>query len=144
VEEYQPTLEENPASEDLDVVSEGLEAYNVAQTGVDDARRLAIFVRDAAGRIVGGLFGMTSWGWMFVDYLWLEEALRGRGYGRRLMAMAEAEAVARGCRQALLNTMSFQAPDFYLELGYEEVAVLEGFAGPHRRHYLKKTLVHEP
>jgi hypothetical protein len=36
--------------------------------------------------------------------------------------------------------MSFQAPDFYRKLGYQEYAVLERFPAPHRRHYFMKDL----
>ncbi len=54
--------------------------------------------------------------------------------------MAEQEALARGCRNVLVDTMSFQAPGFYRRLGYEEFGVLEGFPGPHSRHFFRKSL----
>ena len=140
MDEYQLALEESPAPEDVERVRAGLHRYNLAQTGADDARPLTIFLRDEAGQIVGGLTGMTFWGWLAIDRLWIHEDARGRGYGARMVRLAEEEALSRGCRNVLLDTMSFQAPEFYRKLGYEEFGVLAGFAGPHARHYFRKSL----
>ena len=137
---HQLSLESNPDPGDVEAIRAGLRAHNVARTGADDARPLVIILRDEAGTVVGGLTGTTFWGWLAIERLWIDEAARGRGYGARMVRMAEVEAVARGCRQVLLDTMSFQAPEFYRKLGYEEFGVLEGFAGQHSRHYFRKTL----
>ncbi len=138
--EYRLSVEDNPTADDLEVVSKGLEAYNVGRMGREDSRRLAIFLRDEAGQIVGGLTGWTWWDCCAIDELWIAEQARGREYGTRMVEQAEQEARARGCHQIILTTMSFQAPDFYRKLGYEEHAVLDGFAGAHRRHYFRKSL----
>ena len=140
MDEYQLALEDAPAPEDVELVRAGLRQFNLARTRADDARPLMVFLRGPAGQVVGGLTGMTFWGWLAIDHLWVREDARGRGYGARLVQMAEEEAVARGCRRALLDTMSFQAPEFYRKLGYQEFGVLEGFAGPHSRHYFQKAL----
>jgi GNAT superfamily N-acetyltransferase len=134
------TVEDSAEGDDIETVRRQLHAHNVAQTGVDDARPLTILLRDDTGQVVGGLCGHTFWGWLAIELLWVHESLRGQGHGSGLVVKAEQEAIARGCRQVLLDTMSFQAPDFYRRLGYEEFGVLEGFAGHHKRHYLKKTL----
>ena len=134
------TVDESPSPDDVEAVNRGLDAYNAARTGTDDARKVGIFLRDETGQIVGGLCGWTWWGWLSIDTLWLDEAARGRGYGTRLVQQAEDLARARGCRHVILNTMSFQAPDFYRKLGYTEYATLDGFAGPHRRHHFTKVL----
>ena len=68
-----------------------------------------------------------------MDLLWVREDLRGRGYGKRLLQAAEA--VKRGCRHALLDTMSFQAPLFYERQGYVLYGVLDDFPGEHQRRY---------
>lgn len=134
------TLEDNPAEADIREIGRALSAHNAAATGDDAHRRLAVFLRDRSGGLVGGLVGMTFWGWLAIDLFWVAEGLRGRGYGSRLLAMAEAEAVRRGCTRALLDTLSFQAPRFYLARGYEVFGELDGFPGEHRRFYLTKRL----
>lgn len=39
--------------------------------------------------------------------------------GGRLLDVAEEEARRRGCEYACVDTMSFQAPDFYIRHGYQ-------------------------
>ena len=77
---------------------------------------------------------------MYVQFLWVREDLRGRGYGKRLLLEAEGEATARGCRQSLLNTHSFQAPKFYQKLGYEVIGVAEDYPVRHQDMHLRKIL----
>lgn len=81
------------------------------------------FERD--GVLLGGLVGRTLRGWLYVDNLALPQSELGGGHGTRLLAMAEAEAVARGCVGSFLNTDAFQAPGFYEKLGYTEFGRLE-------------------
>jgi len=74
--------------------------------------------------IRGGLLGHIWGGWHHVTDLWLDEGARGEGLGRKLVETAEAEARADGCRYVHLDSHSFQAPDFYKKLGYEEFSRL--------------------
>jgi hypothetical protein len=57
--------------------------------------------------------------------------------------MAEAEARKRGCSRAILNTYSFQAPDFYRKFGYRIVATIAGLPEGHQEHTLVKDLTLE-
>lgn len=64
----------------------------------------------------------------------------GKVVGRALMLEAEREAVRRGCTQAFLETLSFQALGFYEKLGYTVFSRLDGFP-PGGAHYaMRKTL----
>src|SRR5688500_19117287 len=97
------TLTSKPAPEDLKVLGEGLMAYNDASVGPANRVLLAAFLRNADGNVVGGLSGYTGWGWLYVQWLWLAEEVRGAGWGERLLRSAEAEAVARGCHGAYID-----------------------------------------
>lgn len=121
-------------------LSDRITEYNMETTGVTDGRGLTITVRDAEGEIAGGLAGFTWGGMCKVRLLWVRADARGRGLGSRLMAMAESEARARNCRQMLLETHSFQAPDFYQALGFRIVGTVENYPDGHRYYMLAKRL----
>ena len=139
---YEITFEENASADDLQVIDEGLEAHTRELFSDKSRTSIAFFVRDESGNIVGGVNGnYGTFGWLYVNALWVDEKLRGRGFGRELMKKIEAEAIKHGVKNAFLNTMSFQAPEFYKRLGYEVFGVLEDFPGEHSRIFLRKRLV---
>jgi GNAT superfamily N-acetyltransferase len=138
--DYKISLEENPSEMDIAAVREGLRSFNQSHAPGENYRPLEIFLRDADGRVSGGLLGDTYWGWLHVGILWLEEKKRSQGYGSRLLAAAEEEALRRGCRHAHLDTMSFQALPFYKKHGYSEYGVLEDLPEGHSRIFLTKKL----
>jgi GNAT superfamily N-acetyltransferase len=78
-----------------------------------------VLVKDAAGKTVGGVSGRSSLGLLFLDLVYLPKTMRGGGLGQRLLAMAEEEGRKRGCKSAVLYTISFQAPDFYKRYGWQ-------------------------
>jgi hypothetical protein len=101
---------------------------------------LAIFLRDEAGEMMGGICG-ELWGAVLeTDFLWIDESLRGQGVGKRLLLMLEEAARERNGRTAILNTFDFQSPDFYQSLGYEIMGIIEGFSHQHRKYFLRKSL----
>lgn len=132
--------ETDPATEDVKAVWEGLVAYNRQQTGGDNHQSLVLLVRDEAGAVVGGLLGDTYWGGLAINILWLAESIRGQGLGSALLARAEQIARERGCHAAHLDTLSFQAPDFYLKRGYTIFGTLPDIPRGHQRFFMHKLL----
>ena len=129
------------ASEGLkQVVSDHLDAYNVAITGFPEYSPVNLFLRDAGDEVMGGLLAAVWGGVLFIRILWVSEALRGRGFGRRLMEMAERRAMERGCRHIFVDTFSFQAPGFYEKLGYQIYAKAEDWPLGHAHHFFRKDL----
>ena len=88
----------------------------------------------------GGLQGVIVGAWLAMDLVWVEEPFRGKGLGSRLLAEAEAEALRRGCKWAILATFDYQAPGFYSRRGYVEYARMEDFPWGSTRFQLRKTL----
>ena len=130
----------SPASDDIRILVDGLGNHALAQTGASPPEALAVFLRDEGGAIVGGVFARIWDGVLDISILWVHEAYRGDGYGRQLMAGAEAEGLRRGCTLAELRTFDYQAPEFYKKVGYEEYHVVDGWLRGHRRHFFRKRL----
>ena len=109
------------AESDIPELRAALHEYNFATTGYRDGHELSCFLHDDNGALVAGIAGFTWGGYARIDLLWVDEPLRRHGLGRTLLASAESEARQRGCTTIVLDTHSFQAPEFYPALGYEKV-----------------------
>jgi GNAT superfamily N-acetyltransferase len=129
-----------PSVDELAAISGGLAAFNDADAGAANRVPLALLVRDPAGGVVGGLSGYTAWGWLYVQWLWLDARLRGQGLAARLLADAEAEARARGCHGAWIDTFNPVALKVYVRAGYTPFGELEDFPAGRSRTFLRKPL----
>jgi GNAT superfamily N-acetyltransferase len=107
-----------------------LAAYNTEMAGPGDSGVVAVSRRGPDGDIVGGLWGRAGYGFLFVELLTTGPA-SGLGLGRAMMDLAEAEARRRGLIGMWLTTWTFQAPEFYRKLGFEECGRISGFPPGH-------------
>lgn len=124
------------------LISESLWNYNLQSwpTNVEKSRKLRLFLRTAEGELLGGLIGKIYRNALFVDKLFVEDNLRGQGWGERLLSRAESIAKKDGAAFAHLDTFSFQAPDFYEKLGYKAFGILDDYPDGLKRYFYKKTL----
>jgi len=129
-----------PQAEETAQVRAGLMAFNESRVGPAELQRVAVYLRDSQNEIRGGLVGFLVWQWLSVEWLWVDETLRGQGHGSALLAQAETLARDAGCVGARLDTYEFQAKPFYEKLGYTVFGVLEGFPANTRTYYLQKDL----
>ena len=120
-------------------VLDGLISYNNEKMGKQKYKRLAISLREG-DRIVGGIVGEVWTTVLFIQLLWMEQKLRGKDYGTKLIKAIEDEAKRFGATRSYLDTMSFQAPGFYRKCGYKEFGAIEGYPAGVTRHWLTKAL----
>ncbi|MGB8646897.1 MAG: GNAT family N-acetyltransferase [Anaerolineae bacterium] len=135
-----PTIESDPRPQDVQFLEDRINDYNFETTGITDGKLLSIFLRDSRGAIRAGIYGWTWGGACEIRFLWIHVEWRGQGIGRKLMGVVEEEARNRGCGQVVLDTHSFQAPEFYNKLGYEVQGVVEEYPRGHQKIYLCKRL----
>lgn len=98
-----------------------------------------LFLKDENGQVYGGLVGEICWNWLEVQYLFVESTYRKLGYGKMLLAEAEQLAIEKKCEFIKLDTLSFQALDFYIKQGFEVFGTIHN-AGRHTHYYLKKDI----
>ena len=133
-------MNNKPTEAEITYIRESLNRFNEGIVGNDGHTPLAIVEYDESGNIIGGILGGTYWGWMYVDILWVHEDYRQRGIGSLLLRAAEEEAARRGCHHVHLDTMSWQAPDFYKKHGYEVIGVLPDIPSKNQKYLLMKAI----
>ena len=117
----------------------GLIGYNTEKKGKQKYKRLAISLREGE-KIVGGIVGEVWATVLFIQFFWIEQKLRGKDHGTRLIGAIEDEARKFGATRSYLDTMSFQAPGFYRACGYEEFGSIDGYPAGVTRHWFTRAL----
>ena len=130
----------DPLPRDLAFLGESLTAFNDGDVGPSGRKPLAVFARDEAGVVVAGISGYTAWGWLYVQWLWVDEKLRGQRIAAGMLDAAEREAVARGCHGALIDTFNPIAAKVYERQGYRPFGTLADFPLGRSRIFLQKEL----
>lgn len=123
-------------------IFQGFSKHALEMTGMDGKQEsIAFTATDAEGGFAGNLTAEIFWGALHIKYLFVEEAYRGQGLARILMEYALQYAREQRCPFAFVETMSFQAPDFYQKMGFSLEYTRHGYAGGASFHYLRKDLI---
>ena len=125
------------------VIQRGIQSHAHAAIGLPEQMWSAanVFIKSDDGEILGGALGNT-WGlWLYVSDVWVDTAIRGKGYATKLMTAIERQAVERRCIYSYLDTLSFQARPFYEKQGYQIFGTLEDHPKGHTHYFMKKGLV---
>ena len=127
---------------EADVIGQGLREFNSSFFGHEKCINFAIYLKDENHQVVGGVIAWMRPGikLLFIDTIWISETLRKQGYGTQLVLAAEAEGKRQGCTHAQVETLPFQAEQFYQKLGYYRIGVVEKFYGEHDAIYMLKNL----
>jgi GNAT superfamily N-acetyltransferase len=106
---------------DARVVDEGLGNANRSAAPLHEVAPVCCFARAQHGEVIGGAVGRRWSHCCELQQLWVAPAHRRAGLGTRLVRAFESQAATHGCTHFFLETFSFQAPAFYLTLGYAVV-----------------------
>jgi GNAT superfamily N-acetyltransferase len=131
---------DNPQESAWGIIGRGVGSFNKEQAGDNQFQRLCYVLQTSTQEIVGGVLAEVYFGWLYIDLLWVKEDLRGRGYGTRLMTEVEDQARTLGAKKSYLDTFSFQAPDFYRDIGYQVFGELSDFPKGYQRYFMSKQL----
>lgn len=124
---------------DNDVLREGMLAFNEKIVGERD-KPFSIFLKNESGKIYGGVQAFLGSESVYIDLLFVDEALQKQGYGTQLLSAVEQEALKNGCVFSLVDTWDFQAEAFYLKRGYHRIGELKDYWLGHSKIFLRKNL----
>lgn len=137
---YQITYEENPKPEDIQLLNDNISMQAKQKKEMEPLGFFAFFIRDENKKIIGGCNTCNLYGCLYIDQLWLDESLRGKGYGKQLMQKAEELAKEHGCHFMTVNTFDWEALDFYKKLGFYVEFERKGFDRNSIFYFLRKNL----
>lgn len=129
----------NPA--DHKIMVDGMLSYHASKGHPRKSETFSILMKDNNDKLFGCVVVSFLWNGMEIQSLWVDESIRKKGWGRKLMEAAEAEAMKRGCTLAYTNTFTWQAPKFYTKLGYTLYGKLDDFPPGNTLYYFRKDLV---
>ena len=93
------------------------------------------------GKIVAGLDAcITTFKILYVSTMFVEEAYRRRGLGKRLMEEMEKRAMSMGVNTIRLDTFSWQGKEFYEALGYQVAGSYENTLDGYAEYFFVKRL----
>mgnify|MGYP001773248445 FL=1 len=107
--------------ENAKISAEMLDKYtkNKKPEALDILRKKISFVLEDEGQIVSRLTGSISFNGLHIELFITDSNTRGKGYGTEIFKFVEELAREKGCHYIVLETMSFNAPRFYINRGFE-------------------------
>src|SRR3972149_1732757 len=109
-------------------------------TGHDGKLEPIAFVATEEESLAGAVVVECFWGALHIKYVYVDERFRGQGLGTRLIQRAFSYASEQKSPFAFVETMRFQALEFYQKMGFELEFTRSGYAHTTSLHYLSKSL----
>lgn len=122
---------------DLDAIRDGVIAYGRQQAQGSDAQDIACALYQD-GEMIAGAWGRTEFQRLYVNYLWVHADHRGQGLGGDCLRQVEAQALKRGCVDALIETLLDDVAELYEHLGYACISHVHDYVPGFTRHTLLK------
>lgn len=114
-------IKEIDYKENAKISAEMLDKYtkNKKPEALDILRKKISFVLEDEGQIVSRLTGSISFNGLHIELFITDSNTRGKGYGTEIFKFVEELAREKGYHYIVLETMSFNAPRFYINRGFE-------------------------
>lgn len=122
------------------LIKKGLLAFNHPFLGEWRDQTFTIYAENEDADIVGGICGSYANDYMKIEWVWIDEQYRGQGLGRKIFNQLHDLALAKNCKYIDLETLEFQAKDFYEKLGFKLIATLPNWVGGYDAYIMRKFL----
>ncbi|MDN3504847.1 MAG: GNAT family N-acetyltransferase [Rhabdochlamydiaceae bacterium] len=96
-EQYPISYQENTTIEEENILFEGVADAAVTAKGMSRIRPFAFFIKDPAKAILAGVKGVSLYGCLYVDLLWVAPEVQHKGLGPKLIHECEILGRDRHC-----------------------------------------------
>jgi len=135
-------IHEQPLTDALKTqIYDGFSRHAIAMTGHDGKKNQIVFVAMDNEIFAGAVAIEIFWGALHIKYAYVSDDYRHQGLGTRLMDYALAYGQRNHCPFAFVETMNFQALEFYEKIGFKLEFTRTGYSYGTSFHYLRKDLL---
>jgi GNAT superfamily N-acetyltransferase len=121
-----------------DLILKDVHEANVGALGPPEVQMLRLVIEGPEGKPLGGLWGRTSFRWLYIELLAVPRSLRGRGLGTDILRRAEGEARRRGCIGAWLDTLTRDSRRLYERCGFKVFGEIPDYPPGNSRTFMMK------
>ncbi|AIF80914.1 hypothetical protein I862_01755 [endosymbiont of Acanthamoeba sp. UWC8] len=134
-------IEQTPLTDQIkSTIFKGFAEHAIERTGINGINDAISFVAYRGTEFIGAMVVDLFWGQLHIKYLYIKKEYRGQNLGNQLTEHALNFGRSHKCDFAFVETMSFQALDFYIKLGFKLEFTRDGYAKNTSFHYLRKYL----
>lgn len=134
-------FKQNPTVEEINVITKFLNIHAKQNNINENYHKITLLLKNENEKICGGLFGVTIFNMLKIKDLAIDEKYRGENYGTQLVQRAEKLAREYGCIHSHLNTMEYQAAEFYKKRDYKVMFIRKDENPNLNIYYFYKKLV---
>ncbi|MBS0185605.1 MAG: GNAT family N-acetyltransferase [Proteobacteria bacterium] len=122
-------------------ILEALKLHSLQAIGINGlSEDPVLFEIYEKNQLLGCIVVQIFWGALHIKLLFVHENNRGKGIGTQLMTCAFEFGKKQGCSFVFVETMSFQAPEFYQKFGFKIDFIRPGYTKETSFYYLSKKL----
>lgn len=111
--------------EEQDNLEQYLHNYDFEKTQIDLNKKISFGYYDQETLVAGITAKIEGYKILYIETLFVSEKYRHTGFGKKLLGLIEEAAKIEGAEFVRLDTFSFQAKDFYINLGYQIIGQYE-------------------
>lgn len=126
-------------SELKQIIYNGFKEHDISLYGtVGITESISFCIKDIHDNVIAAVVVHMLWGALHIKYVWTHKNHRNKGCATTLMHRVFEYAKEKECPFAFIETMSFQAPEFYKKFGFVLELERKGYAHNTSFCYLRK------
>ena len=111
-------------------MEEGFALYEKSHGVHVNYKPFALVLKNPQNKVIGVLNAYSAFAEIYIEDMWVDEAYRGKGNGKKLIAKLEELFKDKGYNNINLVTSLFQAPEFYKKCGFKLEYIRENKINP--------------